>query len=109
MKNLDLMVLQRPKAHYFLVMTYTRDMSTKELERQEDNDKINEDSIVNSEHTEVIVKKGDLRFEEEIRIDKKFFEKNDSIFLAAAGAHAAVPSWSPLPMLVLRHACLFLP
>ena len=44
-----------------------------------------EDSIINGEQTEVIVKKGTSNFEEEIRIDKKFFEKKDSIFLASVG------------------------
>lgn len=46
---------------------------------------MHEDSIVNGEQTEVIVKKGGLNFEEEVRIDKKFLEKRDSIFLATAG------------------------
>ena len=46
---------------------------------------MNEDSIVNGEKTEIIVRKGGLNFEEEIRIDKKFFEKRDSIFLTTAG------------------------
>ena len=85
MKSLDLTVLQRPKAHYYLIMTFTRDMNNKELEKQDQADKDHEDSIMNGEATEVVVKKGGLNFEEEIRIDKKFFEKRDSIFLTAAG------------------------
>ena len=44
-----------------------------------------EDSVVNGEQTEVIVKKGGLSFEEEFKIDKVFLEKRDSIFLATAG------------------------
>lgn len=46
---------------------------------------MHEDSIINGDQTEVIVKKGGLNFEEEVRIDKKFLEKRDSIFLATAG------------------------
>ena len=85
MKSLELTVLQRPKDHYYLIMTFTRDMNNTELERQQDDEKVHEDSIVNGEQTEVIVRKGGLDFNEEIRIDKKFFEKRDSIFLATAG------------------------
>ena len=78
-------------------------MNVKELERQDDKDnKINEDSIVNGEHTEVIVKKGDLRFEEEICIDKKFFEKNDSIFLAASGLFQLYEKYYTINQLTFR-------
>ena len=60
-------------------------MTSHEFEQQIENDKMHEDSIVNGEQTEVIVKKGGLNFEEEVKIDKKFLEKRDSIFLATAG------------------------
>ena len=85
LKSLDLCLVQRPKAHYYLVIVFTRDMTPVELERQVENERNHEDSIINGEQTEILVKKGDLRFNEEIRIDKKFFERRDSIFLATAG------------------------
>ena len=66
-------------------MTFTRDMTSAELEQQIENEKMHENSIINGEQTEIIVKKGGLNFEEEVKIDKKFLEKRDSIFLAAAG------------------------
>ena len=68
-----------------MVLTYTRDMTNSERERQVDNEKMQEDSVVNGEQTEVIVKKGGMSFEEEFKIDKVFLEKRDSIFLATAG------------------------
>ena len=85
MRSLELTVVQRPKAHFYLIIVLTREMSGAELERQAENERNHEDSICNGEQTEIFVKKGDLRFEEEIRIDKKFFERRDSIFLASAG------------------------
>ena len=85
MNSLELTCIQRPTAHYFLVIILNRDMTGAELERQTMNERNHEDSIMNGEQTEIVVKKGDLRFEEEIRVDKKFFEKRDSIFLASAG------------------------
>ena len=85
MKSLELNVFQRPKNHFYLIMTYTRDMTNTELEKQEDNEKMHEDSVVNGEQTEVIVKNGGLSFEKEFKIDKVFLEKRDSIFLATAG------------------------
>ena len=85
MKTLEMVVVQRPKIHYYLILTFSRDMNEQELERQNEEEKMHEDSIINGEHTEVVVKKGNLSFEEEIRIDKRFFEKKDSIFLASAG------------------------
>ena len=85
MKSLEIRVFQRPKAHYYMVLTYTRDMTNSERERQVDNEKMQEDSVVNGEQTEVIVKKGGMSFEEEFKIDKVFLEKRDSIFLATAG------------------------
>ena len=83
-----MIVLQRPKAHYYLILTFTRAMTPQEIEQNMvngNNDKLQEDSIVNEEETEVVVKKGGLGFEEEIKIDKKFFENRDQIFLATAG------------------------
>ena len=44
-------------------MTFTRDMTSNELGTQEENEKMHEDSILNGEKTEVIVKKGGLAFE----------------------------------------------
>ena len=63
MKSLEMIVLQRPKNHYYLIMTFTRDMTSNELGTQEENEKMHEDSILNGEKTEVIVKKGGLSFE----------------------------------------------
>ena len=84
MRSLELTVIQRPKNHYYLIINFTREMTNPELALQKDNENLQEDSILNGEETEVIVKKGGTSFEEEIRIDKKFFDKRDCIYLATA-------------------------
>jgi len=44
-------------------------MNVKELEKQADNKKNQEDSIINGEQTEIIIRKGFLDFDEVIRVD----------------------------------------
>ena len=49
MSSLELSVVQRPKAHYYLIIMLTREMTAAELERQAENERNHEDSIVNGE------------------------------------------------------------
>jgi len=67
--SLQLSFFNRPRGHYTLIICFSRDMNLKELEKQADNKKSQEDSIINGEQTEIIIRKGFLDFDEVIRVD----------------------------------------
>ena len=85
LNSIRMTMYNRPKSHYFLIITISRTMRDEDLQREEQN-KIDDSGITMAkDYTETIVKKGNSEMNDTIYMDKLLPDKKDSSFLVTSG------------------------
>ena len=81
---MELSFFHRPRNHFFLIVKFTRDKRVHELEERMAKG-LEESSIVDMDHTEVVIIKGS-HFEEEVRLEHLMPEgEKNNCYLIASG------------------------